>query len=382
MTSLFRRAVGSRFVVEDVRAALVPWVVSRVVVILALATVRVAYDDFGRAPRPVQLAQGLFAWDAGLYRAIAEHGYTALPKATLRFFPLVPLLSRGLGIVLAGHTGVALIVIANLSALVFAALLHRLALRETGDADLAGRAAKFAVLFPPAVSLVLGYAEAMAMVLAVGMFLALRTRRWGTAALLGLLAGLCRPVGGLLVLPALVVVAQAWFAGGGSVIAWRVRLRQVAAVVAPAVGIAIFLLYAGIQFGDAMLPITVQNRATLRGGFEDPFSRIVRAFGDLVGPHFGSGFHIVWAIVFAGLLVVVARRLPASYTAYAAAALILGLSAHNLDSFERYCMSTFPFLLGVAFLTRRKQVERCALLLASAGLFGYSVLTFLGRWVP
>jgi len=36
------------------------------------------------------------------------------------------------------------------------------------------------------------------------------------------------------------------------------------------------------------------------------------------------------------LLVVLARRAAASYSLYAAATLVLGLSAHNLDSFERY----------------------------------------------
>ena len=46
------------------------------------------------------------------------------------------------------------------------------------------------------------------------------------------------------------------------------------------------------------------------------------------------------------LLVVVARRLPGSYTAYASVALVLALSAQNLDSFERYCASTLPFLLA------------------------------------
>ena len=60
------------------------------------------------------------------------------------------------------------------------------------------------------------------------------------------------------------------------------------------------------------------------------------------------------------LLVVLIRRLPASYSLYGAATLLLGLSAHNLDSFERYCWSTFPFLLALAVVTDRDEVERGA----------------------
>jgi hypothetical protein len=80
--------------------------------------------------------------------------------------------------------------------------------------------------------------------------------------------------------------------------------------------------------------------------------------------------------------VVVARRLPASYTAFAALGLVLVLSAHNLDSMERYALSLFPFLVAGALLTRREHVARGVLALSAAGLLGYSVLTFFGQYVP
>jgi hypothetical protein len=150
-------------------------------------------------------------------------------------------------------------------------------------------------------------------------------------------------------------------------------------VLAPVAGAAAYLAWVAAEFGDFWKPISLQNKATLRGGFQDPFSRTVDAVGDLFGgDRFGSGLHIVWAVVFAALLVVLIRRLPASYSLYAAATLVLGLSASNLDSFERYCMSTFPFLLALAIVTDGEEVERGAYLLAAAGLVGYSALAFLG----
>jgi hypothetical protein len=378
VSRLVQRARASSFVRADLRAALVPWITARLIVIAGLGVSRFAYDQIGKAPRPAALGQGLFAWDAAFYRSIATHGYTRLPRAALRFFPLVPILARGLGTVLVGRYDVALIVIANASALVFAALLHRLALLETGDRLLARRAAWFGAVFPPFAVLVLGYADATAMALAAGVLLAVRTRRFGAAIPLGILAGLCRPVGILLVVPAVIEAARGW-----NTASRRDRMLRAGAAAAPAVGTAAFLAYAGVAFGDTFAPLTVQNRANLRGRFEFPTTSLAHGVTDLVhGGRFGPGLHVLWAVVFAALLVVVLRRLPSSYTAYAAVALVLGLSAHNLDSFERYCASTLPFLLGAAILTDRPDSERLVLGLAAAGLFAYSVLAFLGVSVP
>src|SRR5262249_27471094 len=80
---------GRDAVVRDFAVASVPWAIARVLVVASLALSRHIFDEVGRGPRPVPLGQGLFAWDAAYYRAIAEHGYDSLPKAALRFFPLV-----------------------------------------------------------------------------------------------------------------------------------------------------------------------------------------------------------------------------------------------------------------------------------------------------
>ena len=378
MRPLLRRLGATRFVHTDLRAAVGPWLVARAVVAGALAVARFADEQVGARPRPVQLHQGLFAWDAAFYRDLATHGYTGLPHAALRFFPLVPLLTRGLGAVFLGNYGVALIVIANVSALVFSALLHRLAVLETGDVALARRAAWFAAIFPPFAVLVLGYADATALALAAGTFLALRTRRFALAAPLGVLAGLCRPVGVLLVAPAVLEAARGWRAAGRAD-----RTGRVAAAVAPALGLAAFLGYAGVAFGDALAPLTVQNQSHLRGRFEFPISSLVDGVRDLAhAGRFGPGAHVLWAVAFAGLLVIGARRLPSSYAAYATLTLVLGLSAHNLDSFERYCAGSLPFLLAAAIIMKVPDAERAGLVLAAVAMFGYAVLSFLGLYVP
>ena len=90
----------------------------------------------------------------------------------------------------------------------------------------------------------------------------------------------------------------------------------------------------------------------------------------------------MWGVLFVVLLVVLVRRFPASYSLYGGATLLLGLSAQNLDSFERYCWSTFPFVLALAAITDRDEVERGAYVIAAAGLVGYATLAFLGVQGP
>jgi len=373
-----RSPIASRFVREDLRVAAVPWAVARGLVIGALLLSRHVWDEVGRGERPVQLGQGLFSWDGAYYRAIAEHGYDSLPKAALRFFPLVPLAARGLGQAFFGHTGLALLLIANVSALLFGALVHRVTVMETGDAGAAVRAAWFGALFPAAGALVMGYADATALALAVGVFLALRTDRFALAGALGLAAGMTRPLGVLLALPALIEALR--HRHGVPIGAW---VRRGIAVVGPPLGLVAFLAWVGATRGDPWLPFSVQKRASLRGDFVDPVSRLIDAARDLGGgDKFGSGLHLVWALAFLALVVVVARRLPASYTAFTAVTLLVGLSAQNLDSFERYALGAFPLVIGVALVTRRSQVERLALTVAAGGLVGYAVLAFFGVSVP
>src|SRR5581483_12500553 len=97
-----------------------------------------------------------------------------------------------------------------------------------------------AALFPAAAVLVMGYAEALFMALSVGAFLALRTRRWEVAAGLGLLAGLCRPLGVVLVVPAAIEAWREW----GSATAGE-RLRRAGGGAGPAPGAGGYLVWPG-----------------------------------------------------------------------------------------------------------------------------------------
>jgi hypothetical protein len=324
----------------------------------------------------VQLDQGFFAWDAAWYRDIAEHGYDGVDRAGLRFFPLVPLLARAVSVPLLGNVGLALVILVNVAALAAGIVVHRLVREETGDRALAARASWLLALLPPAVVLVLGYAEAVAIVLAAGMFLALRRKRWWWAAVLGVLAGLCRPTGVLLALPALVEVLRGWPAS-------RDRAGRIAAVLAAPAGAAAFLAWVEWRFHDWTLPLRFQNTSDLRGGWGDPFTATWSAIRHLVsGGELGEGLHAPWIGLFALLLVVVFARWPVSYGVFALSVLAMALSAESLGSIERYGLFAFPLVIALATITGEPRVERAVLAVSGAALTGFTALVFVGAFVP
>src|SRR5690606_31848088 len=123
---------------------------------------------------------------------------------------------------LLGWNEVGLIVLANVAALLAAALVHRLVVEVLGDRDLARRSATVVGIAPPAFCLVWAYSEGVFLVLSAFALLALHRRWWWWAAAAGALATLTRPTGALLAFAALVAVitahreARAEAAAGGA----------------------------------------------------------------------------------------------------------------------------------------------------------------------
>jgi hypothetical protein len=170
----------AKVVGSAVLAALPAWVVARVLVAAALVVAHLSVRSV-RPDNPVALQRvhdGLLGWDAGWYRSIADHGYVAAGRESLRFFPLYPLLGRWLGSVPGVGTGVALVVVANVAALLAMAALLLLVRRDLGDTALAGRSMWLLALAPSAYSLVLAYSDAVLLLCSIVTFLGIRSRHW------------------------------------------------------------------------------------------------------------------------------------------------------------------------------------------------------------
>ncbi len=347
----------------DLRAALPGWLAGRALVAVAWGVVLLLVRWRLDGVRPVTTVQGLFAWDGAYYRDIAVGGYDAVEPGAIRFHPLLPLL---------GQSGWGVLAVANLGALAAGAAVHRLTAAVTGDGDLARRAATLVGIAPPAFCTVWAYAEGPFLALAAGQLLCVQRRRWGWAALLGALATLLRPTGLLLLVP---LAVELWRARSSSS-TWR---GAALAAAGPVVAMGGFLLWVGDRYGDAWAPIEIQ--ADLRGGTVLPPLRLLEGFGEVVVDPFGDGLHIPFAVGTLWLAWVACRRLPAAWSALAVVAVLLNLSADNLNSTERYAYGVVPLLVAFAATTGGRW-WRPTVVLSSGLLVGMAALAWYGRYVP
>jgi hypothetical protein len=381
-----------------VRESLLPYVVARAVVLGALGLAHFIVERTHPATVGVaaRVHAGLLGWDAGWYESIARVGYAPLGRQSLRFFPAVPLLTHGLAWLPGLGDGSALVLLANVAAFAATAMLYVLVRREVADPAVARRAVWVLSLLPAAFVLVMGYAEAVFLVFAIGCFVALRPPvgtagpasaadsgapdlrpHFAVAALLAFGAALTRPIGILLVLAVGAELVRWWTRLGRSE-----RVAGIAALAAPFVGFLTFLGWAKHTVHDWWAPLRVQLQGSHHGGLSDPFVTLYDDAKGLAHHHVGTALHVPWVIVALAVLIVCWRRLPASYTLFAAAVLATALAGSNLDSFERYALSAFPLTVAAALILKPAPVERAVLALLSAGLAGYALLAFLNLSVP
>jgi hypothetical protein len=327
---------------------------------------------------------GLLGWDAGWYETIARVGYAPLGRQSLRFFPAVPVLTHGLAWIGLGD-GPALILLANAAAFAATAMLYVLVRRETGSPDVARRSIWVLSLVPAAFVFVMGYAESLLLVFALGCFLALRPPatspdnrpHYAVAGVLAFAAALTRPIGVFLFLAVAAELVRWWQRLGRSE-----RAAGLGAVAAPFVGLLVVLGWSKHTVHDWWAPLRVQLQGSHHGGLSDPFVTLYDDARGVLHHHVGTALHVPWVLLALAMLIVCWRRLPAPYTLVAAATLAVAVSGANLDSFERYALSAFPLSIAAALLLAQSQVQRLVLTLLSAGLAGYALLAFLNMSVP
>jgi len=362
------------------RAAGVPFLVSRAIVLFALGLARFVVTDArvtSAAARGAAHA-GLLSWDASWYERIAARGYGRLGHEALRFFPLLPVLARAIGALPGATPGVSLIIVSNLASLAAFAVLYLLVVFELGDEACARRAVWLLALAPPAFVLVMGYAEPLLLLTSLVAYLGFRERRYGLAICAAFLAGLCRPLGVLLAIPAAIELGANWWS-----LARRERVIALGTVLAAPAGAAAYLGWVQETVGDFLLPVREQFSRSHRGGIADPFVTFARDTRDVLhGVHLGTAQHAPWAVLLVLLAAFLLWKLPASYGWYAVATLAVAITAPNLDSLERYGLGCFPFVIAAAMLTRRRNTYWAVVAFSGALLVAYAMLAFLGAYVP
>jgi hypothetical protein len=303
--------------------------------------------------------QVLTVWDGRWYEKIALDGYpVSVPQGdfyagtgrqvqtAVAFFPLYPLLIRGLDRVLPGGADVAGVVLSLILGAVATVLVWIVAEKLT-DRRVADRAAILFAFSPGAFVLSLVYAEGLLIVLAAGCLLALLERRWVLAGVLAGLAGATRPNA------TAVMAACAWAAG------WAIwKHREWRALVAPAlapVGMLTFFVFLWWHTGETRIWFRVQSqgwgeridfgKANL-GVFADVFTRPLHNPNRIV-----LALSMITAVVL--MVILVRAKLPGVLNVYALSGLGLVLASH-INARPRFIFVAFPLVIALA-RTLRKQ---------------------------
>jgi hypothetical protein len=331
----------------------------------------------------------LARWDSVWYLRIADSGYgDSAPRAA--FFPLYPLLVRGVGTVLGGSQAALLVAAYLISLAAFLAalvLLHRLTELELGR-PLARPVLLLVAVFPAAVYFGAPYSESLFLMLAVGAFYAARSGHWAWAGVCAGLASGTRSAGILLLVP----LALIW---------WGNRPRRpvdAAWLLLAPLGVAAYAAWLGLVEGDALRFLDVQDAwsrdlsVPLAGAWDGLVAAIdgVRqlASGSRTPVYFeaaaGDPFRIAAinvmlfvTLVFAVVACVgVLRRLPRPYGIWVAVSLLLPLSfpvePQPLMSLPRFVSVLFPIFMWLALVCEERRVTD---LVAAASAVGLGLFT-------
>jgi Mannosyltransferase (PIG-V) len=305
-------------------------------------------------------------WDAIHYTSIALGGYS---PALSVFPPAFPLLEHVLRPVFGNSFAVAGVAISFGALVLGLYAVHRL-VSEDLSADIADRAVLFIALFPTAVFFAANYPEALFFALSAGTFLAARRGQFVLAGALAALATLTRDQGILLILP---LGVEVWRWG-------RERRRRGLVAFQPgmlAVLLAPLALLTWYVYVSSVLHVAGGPPGAESRYWGDhliwPWTVLAddvrRVFFLRVPGAFLEFLDLVVVALMAIALPLMWRRLPHSYTIYAASNALLAVSreVNGVPSdIGRFVLVVFPFFVLAAMLARRRWVERLVLATAPA----------------
>ncbi|HEX6512973.1 MAG TPA: mannosyltransferase family protein [Chloroflexota bacterium] len=287
-------------------------------------------------------------WDALWYMQIAQNGYQAADN-TVAFFPLYPGLLHVAGAVLRQNYALAGLIVSGLALIPALWLLGRLGQTLIG-ARSARRAVLYTLLFPTGFFFLAPYTESLFLLLAVGVFWCMHRRQWACAGLLGLLAGLTRAPGALLLLPMVWEWLEQRIAGERH--HWPTFLWTIT----PGLGLLLFTAY--IRFVLGLPEAGLATQAAWGYHVVMPWQAISTSFARAqVDPI--EAINLSSLLVMCGLTLLGIKRLPAPYTLYNLANIGIMLTrvedAWPLMSVSRYVLVLFPGFLVLAQLSRGRR---------------------------
>jgi hypothetical protein len=339
------------------------------------------------------LAAPFARWDSVWYLAIAQGGYDHEATRTA-FFPLYPLVLRGLGVII-GSELIAGVLVSLIAFAIALLLLYRLVALEL-DTRLAQVTVMLVAFCPMAYFFSAVYSESLFLALSVGCILQARLGRWAWAGVLGALGAASRNSGIALMVPIVLLFLYGPRADRPASRRPVTRLERLAPryQITPALawaglvplGLGAYVGWLALTTGDGLTPFHVQQvwfrhfagpfggmwtgavaawdglRQLLHG--PAPPLYFTKAGGD---PLMVAGQNLMlFGFLVLGIAGVIGalRRLPIAYGAYTIAALALPLSypvsPQPLASLPRYEVVLFPLFMWAAWWLERRRLTMAA----------------------
>jgi hypothetical protein len=324
----------------------------------------------------------LLRYDSAYYADIAKYGYrydgNPLRMQSIVFFPGYPLLFRAVARILRNNLPLSAVVVSNLCAAGAVVLLFWLVARQRDE-----QTALFTVaavcLFPASLFLSAAYAESAALLFTVAALAFMLRGRMALAAVCAGCASGIRPLGVLLSIPLIYAIWR----DTGSRFSLRFLGRAVAAGATAASGLFGFILYCGIKFHDPLA--FVHGRAAWKGEGGLPGHAAWQQLTAGIDVHYLPTYSDAWFFpVFAGIAIVLWKRLPMELNLYTAATFLALLGTRVFQeqgfiSMNRYLLLLFPCMIGMALIA----VRRAWLMVLAGAVFGAMLFmhaAFFAQW--
>ncbi|MEU1123210.1 hypothetical protein ABZ371_06400 [Streptomyces sp. NPDC005899] len=338
---------------------------------------------------PARLLGG--RWDSVWYQRIAEHGYgytVTLPDggvhSDLAFFPLLPVLERGLAAVGPLTLQGAGIALAWLAGLLAAWGIHAVGTEIRGRRTGIVLAALWGA-YPTAFVQSMAYTETLFTALAAWSLHAVLRGRWTTAGALCVFAGLTRPSAAALIaaltVTAAVTLVREYRLGGGERLLRRNAHMVLGVFLAP-LGWLAYVVFVGVREGGPLAYFQVQAQwgNSIDGG------RALAGF--ILGLPWPAVLGLCAALGLLGWLVFlcVRQRQPLPVLVYGIAIVVISLIGSGyFGSRPRLMMPAFPLLLPpAAALAGPRATARTVTVVAvlALGSAAYGAWTLLGPGPP
>lgn len=315
----------------------------------------------------------LLRWDSYWYAAIVRDGYRYSDNASVQsstvFYPLYPLTSYAVKSLLGIDEYWALLLVANVAALVAVLLMTKFVKDELGD-EISLLSLAFFCFFPSSLFLSAGYAESLCLVFIVFSLILLTREKFVLAAAIAGLALGTRPTG-IVMIP--VILWEMWRQRS---LPWpRLLPRIVLCAVLAASGLLIYMVYLEMTFGHPLAFATGQQ--AWHGG--TLLDRLVSAATLTPFRHLSwrSGG---WFLCFLVLTIWSFWRLRSAVSLYALGTLLLPYLTLGITGWmNRFVLMCFPAFMCLGILCKGRLWLACALIGIFAALLLINTALF-SQW--